>query len=98
MTTKSPSAAGRSTVSSRPARSRSRSISSSTCSSVPAGREPLVLARGGGRAHADLDAEVERLALAGQLAHVELGLADGNDRGVVDRGGVPGADRVAHRL
>ena len=37
MTTKSPSAAGRSTVSSRPARSRSCSICSSICSSAAAG-------------------------------------------------------------
>ena len=50
------------------------------------------------RAHADLDRERQRLALAGQLAHVELGLADRDDRGGVDRGRVPGADRVAHGL
>src|SRR5215218_5740759 len=48
--------------------------------------------------HADLDRERQRLAVAGQLAHVEPRLADWDDRGGVDRRRVPGADRVAHRL
>ena len=103
MTTKSPLAAARSTVSSRPERSRSRWISSSTASSGTVGsRLPtssaLVLAERGLRAHADLDRELQRLALARQVAHVEVRLADRHDGGRVDRGAVPGGDRVAHRL
>ena len=66
-------------------------------SRLPTSR-PLYSPSAARRAHADLDREGQRLAVAGQLAQVELGLADRHDRRGVDRGGVPGADRVAHRL
>src|SRR3954468_23910023 len=60
--------------------------------------ELLVLPEHGLRAHADLDGELQRLALARQVAHVEVRLADGHDGGRGDRGAVPRGDRVAHRL
>ena len=60
--------------------------------------EALVLAELGLRAHADLDRELQRLALLGQLADVDVGLADGDHAGVVDRRAVPAAERLAHRL
>ena len=60
--------------------------------------EPLVVAELGGRADADLDRELQRLALARQGGEVEVGLADRHDAGVVDRRRVPAADRLAHGL
>ena len=103
MTTKSPRAAGRSTVSSLAERSRSRSSSAADrlvadVGLAAADLDALVLAELGLRADADLDREPQRLALAGQLAEVEVGLADGRDPRGVDRRGVPAADRVADRL
>jgi hypothetical protein len=91
MTTKSPLAAGRSTVSSRAERSRRRSISS-------ADLEALVVAQRGLRPDADLDREGQRLPLGGKVAHVELRLADRHHGRGVDGRRVPAADRVAHRL
>ena len=60
--------------------------------------QALVLAELGLRAHADLDREGQRLALAGQVADVEVGLADRGDAGPVDRVDVPAAQRAAQRL
>ena len=60
--------------------------------------EALVVAERGRRPHADLDREGQRLPLGGQVAHVELRLADRHDGRGVDRRRVPAADRVAHRL
>ena len=103
MTTKSPEAAARSTVSSFAMRSRSCSTSLSIASSSTSGSrladlEPLVLAELGLGADADLDREAQRLALAGELVEVEVGLADRDDLGGVDGGGVPAGDRLADRL
>ena len=47
--------------------------------------EALVVAERGRRAHADLERERQRLALVGQVAEVEVGIADGRDARVVDR-------------
>ncbi len=76
------------------------SISCSICSSATSGSrrgdlEAAVLAQLGLRKHADLDRELERLPLRGQLAEVELGIADGHDPGALDRVGVPARERVA---
>ena len=60
--------------------------------------EPLVLAELGLRADADLDREAQRLALARELAEIEVGLADRDDLGGVDGGRVPAGDRLADRL
>ena len=60
--------------------------------------EALVLAELGLGPHADLDRELQRLALGGKLADVELRLADRRDPGAVDRLDVPGAERAAHDL
>ena len=60
--------------------------------------EPLVVAELGLRADADLDREAQRLALAGQLGQVEVGLADRDDLRAVDRGRVPAGDRLADGL
>ena len=60
--------------------------------------EPLVLAELGLRAHADLDRELQRLALLGELAQVHVRLADRDDARVVDRRPVPDAERFADRL
>ena len=60
--------------------------------------EALVLAEPRRRPHADLDREAQRLALAGQLVHVQVGLADRHDARVVDRRGVPAGQGAAHRL
>ena len=60
--------------------------------------EALVVAERRGRADADLDREGQRLPRGGELAEVELRLAHRDDRRRVDGGGVPAADRVAHRL
>ena len=104
MTTKSPlSAAAPSAVSRRALRSRSASSSASTAASSAAGLaladlDALVLAERRRRAHADLDGEGQRLALAGEVADVELGVADGMDAGGVDRVEVPAAHRAAHGL
>ena len=93
----------RSAVSSRARRSRSASISCSICSSVDlrlaAGdlEAPVVAELGLGQ-HADLDRELERLALRRQLAEIELRVADGHDPGGLDRVGVPARERVAHGL
>ena len=90
----------RSTVSSVANRSRSalelarRSRSSSTLRLAPADLESLVLAELGRRTHADLDRERQRLALGGQVADVEVGLADRRDPGLVDRVDVPAAERA----
>ena len=103
MTTKSPVAAGRSTVSSLAMRSRSCSISLSIASSGTSGSRlptsrPSYLPSVAVGADADLDREAQRLALAGKLVEVEVRLADGDDLGGVDRGGVPAGDRLADRL
>src|SRR3954454_23329908 len=50
------------------------------------------------RAHADLDREAERLALAGQVPHVQLRLADRADAGGLDRVEVPAPDLAADRF
>ena len=103
MTTKSPSPAARSTVSSRPERSRSRSTSASTASSeapgsrLPTSRPLYSPSVAVGRTPISIE-NVSGWPCGGQLAEVELRLADRDDRGGVDRGRVPGADRVAHRL
>ena len=60
--------------------------------------QPLVLAERRLGPDPDLDRELQRLALAGKVAQVEVGLPHGHDRGRVDRGAVPGADEVAHGL
>ena len=71
---------------------------SSTCGSRRPTSRPLYSPSLRLRAHADLDRERQRLALGGQLADVELGLADGRDPGRVDRVDVPAAERAAQRL
>ena len=60
--------------------------------------EVLVVAERRLRPHADLDRELQRLALGGQLAQIHLGIADRDDARVVDRGPIPAAERFAHRL
>jgi hypothetical protein len=52
----------------------------------------------GRRAHADLDREGQRLTLGGQVAEVDLGLADGLDPGLVDGLDVPARQRRADGL
>ena len=51
-----------------------------------------------GRAHADLEGERQRLALAGQVAEVDLGVADRGDARVVDRVHVPAGEPAADGL
>ena len=60
--------------------------------------ETLVGTERGDGAHSDLDRERQRLALGGQIADVELGLADGHDPGAVDCVDVPAAERAAKRF
>jgi len=60
--------------------------------------EALVRAELGRRPDADLDRERERLALTGEIADVELRLADGDDAGAVDRVDVPVRERFTQRL
>ncbi len=103
MTTKSPRPAASSTVSRRAARSRSCSSSASIPASSASGSrrgdlEALVVAELGGRPHADLEVEAQRLALPREVGEVELRVADRMDAGAVDRLGVPAAERAAHRL
>ena len=76
-----PRSAGRSTGSSRRAARAARSSSRVDASSSASGSRrptsrPLYVAELRLRAHADLDREGQRLALAGQVAEVELRLAD----------------------
>ena len=94
ISTASPAAAGRSTGARPPKPSRRRSISASIASRGDlelglADLEPLVVAELGLRADADLDRELERLALGGRLAHVELRVADRGDAAVEQRPLVP---------
>ena len=103
MTTKSPEAAGRSTrVEPRGALAQAVELRADRLVGdvrlAAADLEPLVVAELGLRAHADLDRELQRLALAGQVAEVELRLAHRHHARGVDRRRVPGGDRVAHRL
>ena len=65
---------------------------------TPADLDALVLAELGLRADADLDRELQRLALVGKIGHVEVGLADRGDPGLVDRVDVPVAQRRPHGL
>ena len=104
MTTKSPRPAGRSTVSSLAERSRSAlellaSIASSGTSGSrrPTSRPLYSPSSAFGRTPISIEKR-QRLALAGQLGEVEVRLADRDDVGVVDRGGVPAAQRVADGL
>jgi hypothetical protein len=60
--------------------------------------EPRVVAERRRRAHADLDREGERLALAGQVAEVELRVADRDDARLVDGLDVPAAEGLADGL
>ena len=98
------SRAGRSTVSSVARRSRSLldllvDLRLLDVGLATADLETLVLAELGGRAHADLDRELERLPFGGKLVRdVELGLSDGRDPGAVDRVGVPAPERAPDGL
>ena len=79
------------------------SISCWICSSATSGSRrptsrPLYCAKLGLREHADLDRELERLALRRQLAQIELRVAHRHDAGALDRVGVPAGERVAHCL
>ena len=60
--------------------------------------EALVLAERRLRTDADLDRELQRLAFLGKLRDVQVRLADRDHVRVVDRGAVPVAERVLHRL
>src|SRR4051794_295468 len=65
---------------------------------APPDLELLVLPERGLGAHADLDREAQRLALARPVGDVEVRLSDGNDLGRTDGGRVPHGDRVTHGL
>ena len=66
---------------------------------APADLEALVFAELGGGPHADLDRELERLALGRQLVRdVQLGLTHGRDAGLVDRVRVPPSESAPERL
>ena len=65
---------------------------------APLDLDALVGAEGRHGAHADLDAELQRLALGGQVAQVDVGVADGDDVRRVDGLRVPAAERGADRL
>ena len=85
----------------KPSRRRSTSVVDRLLGDLdlgPADLEPLVLAELGRRAHRDLDRERELLALAGQLADVELRVADRVDPELEQRPLVPLGQRVAQRL
>ena len=60
--------------------------------------DPLPVAELGLRTHADLDREVEVLALGRKLADVELRLADRGDAGIEQGALVPLGQRLAERL
>jgi hypothetical protein len=65
---------------------------------APSDLEPLVGAELCLRAYADLDRELERLALAGQLAELQLGLAHRRDPGAIERVHVPAPERAVNGL
>ena len=96
-------APGASTVSSLAARSRRRSTSSAIASSetsgsrLPTSRPLYSPSSAFGRTPISIENFSGSPSL-GQLAEVEVGLADGDDAGVVDRGAVPAAERLADRL
>src|SRR5207237_278689 len=60
--------------------------------------EALVLAELGAREHPDLDRELERVPLWGELGEAQLRIAHGHDPGGHDRRRVPAGEAVAHRL
>ena len=57
-----------------------------------------VLPERGAREHADLEGELEALPARGQLAEVDVGIADGHDPGVLEGVHIPVRERVAHRF
>src|SRR5262249_39148821 len=59
---------------------------------------PAVLAELGLREDTDLEGELELRARAGQLAEVDLRIADGDDPSAVERLDVPAAETVADRF
>ena len=65
---------------------------------APPDLEALVGAQLGARSYADLDRERQRRALLGQVADVDVRLADRRDPGRVDRVDVPTTERAAQRL
>src|SRR4029077_17388511 len=60
--------------------------------------EALVLAQLGRRQHADLDRELECLALRRQLAEVQLWVAHGDDARGGDGIGIPAPEAIADSL